>query len=493
MTAIPFPLSTSPGERPQEGAGRIINAFSIPRGEGAGAVWHRAPGLIILGSENSGSWVAWSFPFEEWFVVREQPTGQGTFRGGVVANSVVYGSFGTGLYQVDSSGSFTTITGTLAGTSRVFWARDNASPTDIVFVADGVAYYIDSGGAKAAYPDGDVSSPTCVCFHDGYFMFGYGDGKIRATAINGTSINTLDVTTAESNPDGINRLWSYNGLLYAAGPQTIEVYGTPVNAVAFPLTRQGYHITPGLITANAVAGFEAEFGQPPIYVGSDNTVRWLQGFTPSKISPPELDALISAVEDKDTLEALCYISKGHPMWQLSCDDWTWVFNLNNGKWHERNSYLSARSRMTNSIFAFDKWLVGDTDSGNMLQVDGTSPTETDSPIVVRFESGAVKDFPNRVRVSRADFDFTVGVGDATGSDPIETDPVVLISWSDDGGYSWSNPWTRKLGPQAETQQRITVLNTGQSGPMGRKWRLDISDPVHVGLLGGDMSAEARIK
>lgn len=493
MVAIPFPLSTSPGQRPQEGAGRLVNAYADQRGESAGIVWHRAPGLRLLGSDTeAGTWISWSFPFEEFYVVREQPLGAGQFRGGVVVGSTIYGPFGTTVYGVDESGSFTPLTGTLPGTGKVFSARNNNATPQVVFVTDSVAYYI-TGTSVAAYPDNDVGSPSCVCFHDGYFMWGYGSGKIQASGVNVTAVNQLDFTTAESNPDGIFQTWSYQGQLYAGGPSTIEVFGSPINSENFPLTRVGYNITPGLIAPFCVAGFEAEWGNNPIYCASDFTVRQLNGYTPNKISPPELDALIAAVVDKTTLEALCYISKGHAMWQLSCDDWTWTFDVTNQKWHERKSYLLDRSRMSISLPAFNKWMVGDTQGDGLLQIDSALATEVDDPISVTIESGPAQDFPNRVRVNRTDFDFTVGVGVATGQDPIETDPTVRISWSDDGGYSWSDPWNRKLGKQAKTQQRVTVLNTGISGPMGRKWRIEVSDPVHFGLMGGDMATVEQNK
>jgi hypothetical protein len=490
MVAIPFPLSTSPGQKPQEGMGRLINAYTEARGDDV--VWHRAPGLRILGSATAAAaWVSWSFPFEEWFLEREDTAAglDGEFRGGVVVGSTLYAAFGEVVYTVDDSGAFTALSGTLPGTGKVFFARNNNATPEVVMVADSVAYYI-TGGAVAAYPDGDVGSPQCVCFHDSYFMFGYGTGKVQASGVNTTAINALDFTSAETNPDGVIQTWSYRGLLYAAGTSTIEVFGPPVNPVAFPLTRQNYNITPGLISSFCVAGFDAEFGNNPIYCASDNTVRQLNGYSPDKISPPELDALIAAVADKSELEALCYISKGHAFWQLSSSTWTWVYNCNNQKWHERVSDGITRSRMSISVYAFGIWLVGDTESNNILEVDGALATEVDEPILFRVESAPAKDFPNRIRVNRADFDFTVGIGDATGLDPIETDPTILVSWSDDGGKNWTTPWYRKLGEQGETQQRITVLNTGLSGPMGRRWRLDISDPIHVGLMGGSMDASA---
>lgn len=99
-------------------------------------------------------------------------------------------------------------------------------------------------------------------------------------------------------------------------------------------------------------------------------------------------------------------------------------------------------------------------------------------------------FPNRTRVARADFNFVVGVGIATGLDPIATDPSVGISWSDDGGITWSNEYVRKLGRQA-TPQRITMLRTGMTGPQGRRWRLSVSDPVYVAFMGATQDTALR--
>jgi hypothetical protein len=493
MVQIPFPTSTAPGQKPPEGRGRLINVYAEQSGQDS-VVWHRAPGLTILGSEDvAGIWRAWSFPFEEWFNVREQPTAGGQYLGGVLVNSsTLYGRFGTGFYLVDATGSFTALTGTASGSDKTHFARNNATTPDVVFVCDDGPFIL-TGGTKAAYPDGDIGSPNSVCFHDSYFMFGYGSGKIQASGVNATSINALDFTTAESNPDGITRLWSFKGLLYAAGPATIEVYGQPVNASGFPLTRHGYNITPGLITPWAVAGFESEFGSSPIYVGSDNTVRQLSGFDANKISPAELDFLIASVDDKTTLEALCYISRGNAFWQLSSSTWTWVYNVTNGTWHERQSYGLARSRMSLSIPAFDRWLTGDTEANVMLEISPDQLTEVDDPLIAIVESAPVKEFPNRIRVPRADFDFTTGIGDITGDSVTETDPTVMISWSDDGGQTWSDPRDKPLGAQARYVTRVTTFLNGISGPMGRRWRLTVSDPVHFGLIGGDMSAELRVK
>jgi hypothetical protein len=183
--------------------------------------------------------------------------------------------------------------------------------------------------------------------------------------------------------------------------------------------------------------------------------------------------------------------RGHSFIELSSTTWTWTFNINNQKWHEKKKYLGTRSRITTTHYAFSKWLCGDTDTGNIQQITNTSALDVDEPLVCEVWSAPVEEFPARVRVASAWFDFAVGVGQASGTDPIATDPTVEISWSDDGGQTFSTPRQRKLGRQSLGLTRIRVNQCGQSGSQGRIWKITMSDPVHFGLMGGKMSAELR--
>jgi hypothetical protein len=323
-------------------------------------------------------------------------------------------------------------------------------------------------------------------------FFTMSNGKVMASDLNAVTVNSLSFTTAEAKPDGALRAIPWNDQLYIFGPSSIEIYQDTANTPpAFPYSLVN-SISTGLAGRYAVAGHEDGFGgKGLIWVADDNTVVILNGYQPNKVSPPELDRLIEAVTDKNTLEACVYISGGHPKWVLSCDAWTWEFDLNTQKWDERASYLIPRWRGTQAVFAFGQWIVGDTTSGKLLGVDEMNHTEDGDPLLYRLESGPVAKFPNRTVVPRADFNFSTGTGIATGPDPIATQPRVRISWSDNGGALWSNPLHRPLGPQGRAEQRVTVTRTGMAGPMGRRWRLDVTDPVHVGLMGGDQATQLR--
>lgn len=420
----------------------------------------------------------------------------GSFRGGLEVNDILYGAWTDEVYTVNQSGE-SVLFSTLSSTDNIFIAQNNAATPDIAVIANGSPFIINTtAGAVQAYPDGDVGSPTCVGSHLGYFMFGYGNGDIQASDLNSTNINTLNSARTESNPDGVLNILSYNGQMYVFGEKTLEVWGDPVNSSAFPYNRLGFNILPGLKTPHAVAGWQPEFGHPFIWVGSDNTVRQIatDGYRAAKISTPDLDRLIAEVVFPTLLEANVYVSGGQAYWELTHSGenaWTWVYNLNQQIWFERRSLGLMRSQFKRSVPAFSKWLIGTTESADLFELDHTSANEAGSELVAVMESGPVKDFPNRQRITRADFDFTVGVGQAGGTEPVQTDPSVLIEVSKDGGNTWPVSWVRKLGMQGKYQRRVYVLNAGLSGDEGARWRWTVSDPVHVGFLGADMQLEVE--
>jgi hypothetical protein len=176
---------------------------------------------------------------------------------------------------------------------------------------------------------------------------------------------------------------------------------------------------------------------------------------------------------------------------ISSGTFTWEFDLGSQKWNERRSYQQMRWRAISGAYAFGRWIVGDNKAGRLLYVDDQNFTEYGDPLVFQIESGPVQNFPNRTKVARADFDFVTGVGIATGPDPIATTPSVGVSWSQNLGVTWGNELVRALGRQAEPEARVTMLRTGTTGTQGRRWRLTVSDPVYVALLGGTQDTELR--
>ncbi len=467
---IPFPTSTSPGTREQEAGGRIINGYVEPLQPGAptGIVYRRAPGLAAFGTSTR--------------------TGcRGLFRVG----GILYAAFDGYLELFTAAGGASTAVGTLFGSAKGFFARNNAPGADIVFCdPEGNVGVLSGSTLTNGYPDGDLPVVNSVCSIDGYLVFTTGQGKAYASELNSLEVNALSFATAESKPDGLVRAIPYGGQLFLFGGFTTEIW-TNVGSVPFPFRRSAI-IPRGLAGSYCIAGYEDNFGHALVWIGDDNAVYRLNGYTPEKVSPPDLDGLIEAVDDKQTLEVSVYISRGHAFVLVSSETWSWVLDLNSIKWAERQSYQLQRSRITGGVNAFGKWLCGDTESGNILEITSEAREEVGDPFRFRLESGAVEKFPVGARVGRADFNFVTGVGDASGLDPQETDPSVEISWSDDGGQTYSSPIVRELGQQSRTLGLVSLVAcTGRSSWNGRRWRIDVADPVHVGFFGATQSETGR--
>lgn len=466
MTAIPLPLLSAPGRHPQASGGRLVNTILERLADTAGmkALYWRAPGLRLFAE-----------------------IGGGEFRGAIQVVAALYVIVGSKAWSINSAGVAMQLTGTVPGTAPVTMARNNATTPDVVFVVPGDGAFVIAGGAVGDYPDADVGQPNSVCFHQGRFVFTYGDAKMRSSGINTTDIDTLDVATAEQKPDTLYRgVPLGNGQILFCGASTIEVWGG-LNETAFPWSYIAT-IPRGIIGQYAIAGQEDGFGRGIFFVGDDFGVHTLDGYQPKKISHTDVDLAIERDPNKDDIRVFVFNAEGHAYVAVQGTGWCWVYDVVLQNWHERQSYQQTQWRGTFAFKAFDKWLCGDRKTGNVLQVDGRCQDEVGDPLRMRVETGPLGGFPKPLRVMGIELYLTKGVGIATGDDPVQTDPEIEISMSPDGGNRWLNSRVVKVGRQAIMAGRVRAHNWGHSDVQGVRWRFDFSSPVPFGLMGADMNA-----
>lgn len=474
---IPWPLSSAPGARPQESAGRLIGCYAEPLQQESGpaqVTWRRSPGLS-----------------------RFAVNARNTFRGSLLVNNLLYYAMQDRLLTSDANGTVADV-GLLSGVDVVTMARNNAVPNPNVAIVTALGAFVSTGGAAPiAWPDADLPQPNAVAFQDGYFHFTIGDRRVFATEVNSTNVNALTFTTMQSRADDILlRPIPYKGLMFYFATAHCEVFqngGASIAPPAFPYARIAV-IDRGLLGANAIAGHELGFGQMH-WVADDFGVYRLNGLQPEKVSPPDLDRAIRSVPDKSTLRASCYVHAGHSFWVISSPTFTWEFNLNTQKWNEKwdvagSGLITQRWRANGGTFAFGKWIMGSSTTNNLVYVDDTVYKEEGDPMLFRMESGLVKNFPSRTRVGRADFNMVLSQGIPGGS-PTEQKPVGNFSYSDDGGVYWKNPSIRSLGELNSGVRRVSLTNCGSTGAIGRRWRIDVYDGVYVALLEATQSTQMR--
>lgn len=464
MPTIDFPLSTAPGVNPGESGGRLINAYAEPQKKDAQGrsqtIWRRVPGCRPVFDTSDDTW-----------------------RGQVLVGTQLYVANGDKVDLVTKSGTYTVTpqAGTLSGTGKVLMARNMAATPDILIVHSAGMAKI-AAGTVSSFSDADLPAVNSICFLDGYFFVTSEAGACYASGVNAITFAATDFTRAESQPDGLYRAIPSGRDLLLMGVTSIDIYSNTANPTGFPFSRYAAKAI-GLWGRYAVAGFEEGFTGPVTFAASDNSVRMVQGTDMVRISDPDLEDLIRQVEDRDTLEASVYVDRGRPVFVLSSPDWTWEYNFATGKWNERRSIGADRWLAHGGIFAFQEWLTFDTETTDVYRIDPNYKYENLAQIPWEMRSVQHHRFPARAFVKRISFDFVVGVGIDTGIDPIETDPQVRISWSIDGGRTFGEPLIRSLGTQGEVVS-IDCRPRQKTHRWGIQFKLEISDPIEIGLMGG---------
>ncbi len=129
-------------------------------------------------------------------------------------------------------------------------------------------------------------------------------------------------------------------------------------------------------------------------------------------------------------------------------------------------------------FFNNKHYIGDV-NGNLLEMSSDYYTDNDQPIIsIRqgqhiFDKNELEPFSIR----RLFVDMETGVGDPTTT----LDPQAALSWSIDGGHSWSNEYWASVGKSGNYRKRLVWRRLGIS--RDRIFRLTISDPVKKVIIG----------
>lgn len=472
MTAIVFPVSSAPGQTPQEGSGRLINCYTVKTEQGNRSPfkWPRSAGLLQI----------------------LDITGHSHCRGMIAVGATLLVVLDTRVYAVTESGGVFTATnlGALAGSDMVTIAKNQAATPNIAVVCDAGTFNLFTGSAPTSFADGDWPSVNSITSSGGYLIGTTGSGEIWATGLNAVTVAADSFVSAQMP---LRRGVYFRGELFAMGETGIKVY-EETGESPFPFRYKKIEIPRGICGTHAVAGYEEGWVGELFWVGEDGIVYQLVGYTPTPVSNEDVVRAIASAADRTLIKMAVYMDGQNAFVSItSPGEWTWEYNTKTGLWNERQSYGRNDTRARCSVRAFDRWIVGDDTTGKLGSVDPTYRYEYGEALVATMVSGDNAKFPYRVTVGAVYFDFVVGQGNAAGADPIETDPVAMIRISLNGGRTWGNQLLRKLGRQGEYGTQVSVSRCGTTrGGKGLRFEVSVSDPVIATFLGGDMpDVEAR--
>lgn len=213
-----------------------------------------------------------------------------------------------------------------------------------------------------------------------------------------------------------------------------------------------------------------------------------------KISTPAIDYEIAQYPVVSDAIGYAYEEGGNIFYMLTFPtaDITWCFDFTNQFWHQRASYdpatgLFHRHRSNCYMDFGDERLVGDYQTGQMHLMSRNYYTDAGNPLrcVRRTPHLWLNATRARMFFSQLQVEFTPGVGLQTGQG---SSPQVMLRYSDDGGFTWSNEYWTTIGKAGATKNRAIWRKLGQS--RDRVWEINFTDPVQRDIIGATLWAQA---
>lgn len=410
------------------------------------------------------------------------------------SNGEAYAVYNDKFYQISSSWAATEL-GTLNTDTGPVSMADNGIHLVIVDGVDGFVWNM-STDSFSEIVDIDFYPADQVSFLDGYFIFNRtGTQQFFISGINDVTFDGLDIGSAEGSPDNLIGVQTTNQNLYLPSTKSIEVYYNSGDA-DFPFSRvQGAVIDVGVTAPFSVA----KIGGLIFFLGGDNSgtgvVYKLQGYQAQRISTTAIESVIRGLTSDERAEATAYTYQqgGHLFYCLNLPgvDSTFVYDVTTEFWHERtylNLWSEERHRSQYHMVAHGLNVVGDYENGKLYALDPDYYTDATNSVPRYRVAPHLTQGLKLVRHNRFELDMETGVGlDGTGQG---TDPVVMLSYSDDGGHTWSNERQGNIGKIGQKKKRIYWNRLGMS--RDRVYKVKITDPVKVVLIGAELDLEAGV-
>lgn len=397
----------------------------------------------------------------------------GTTRGMESHNGKVYLIVDTSLIEIDQDGNRTTISGTIAGTGRCSMASDGTN----LLIRTGSQTYIYNTSLTTV-TDTDLENAQTLAYINNQIIYqGTGARFCSADAGDPTSIDGLNYATAESYPDDLVQVYAFNERLYLAGSESIEVwYNSGTGSPPFDRIQQST-VRRGVGSAFSMANSETYL----YFLGDDDQVYRMTSYQPENITP---GAIARELREDNTNLSQGYVCNldGQNFYILQTGQLTLAFSERTGEWIRLSTGTSlGRHLMNGYLYAFDKHLVCDYDSGDVYEWDFNTYTSNGSTIIRQRDSAPVNGLQlgspgSRILMSRAEAIMETGVGNTD-----VPDPEIMFSCSIDGGRSFTGEDWVKIGREGESVKRVEWYNMQSFYDV--VIRIRVSDPCFVGFHG----------
>ncbi|MCH7803101.1 MAG: hypothetical protein IH937_03375, partial [Acidobacteria bacterium] len=366
---------------------------------------------------------------------------EGIDRGFHVFNDELYQVSGATLEKVNQDGTRTDL-GTIPGTARCIFANDG---TDMFIVTGGTIYRFNT--SLSTVTDSNFESPESISYLNSQFIYdGSGSRFMVSDVGDGSSINSVNIAAAESDPDKLNLTYTFDQYLYLMGSKTIEPwYNSGVGSPPFERVDTAM-IQKGVGSIFSVANTDSFL----YFLGDDLNIYQLKSTQVTNVSNAGIAKEITAMSKTDdaigftfNLEGMDFYYLAFPtgnksfLYSETVDQWFTMTYLTDGDRHLASSYA----------FVYGKHLIADRRNGRVLEWSLDIQDEAGEVIqrrrILPNINGSMLKTPNtRLMMSSIEIEMQKGLGLATGQG---SDPILMVEMSFDGGHTWDTIYSLRSG------------------------------------------------
>ena len=410
----------------------------------------------------------------------EFATGTGVCRGSILWNDTVYMVMGSKLVSVSSAGVVTTL-GDVGSDGKPV-SLDYGFSRLAIWSNNDLFYW--DGSTLVQVTDTDLGDVFNGLWVDGYFMSTDGEFLIVTELSDPTSIDPLKYGSAEIDPDPLKCLLKVRNEVHAVGRYTIEVFRN-IGGATFPFQRiSGAHIARGSFGTHSACVYMESIAfagsgrkeQPGVYLGANaNTQKistreideLLEGYTEAQLADiivetrndRSSDLLYVHLPDKTLIyDYMASQQVGQPVWAILADGF--------------NGYTKYRARFM--VYAYGKWLVGDTDSSKVGYLTGTVGSRWGS--IVNWEFGTQIVYNEGRGAVFNELELVTLTGSIAEGDF----PTISTSYSNDG-RTWSQDRSILAGGRGDRLKRLVWRRQGFMRSM-RMQRFRGDSTAHLSFL-----------
>ena len=381
---------------------------------------------------------------------------------------------GSTLYEV--SGGVQTSRGTLSTSSGFVGMDDNKTQLAIVDGANLYVFTLATNVLTLIVSAGWRGSNDVVEI-DGYFVFVDPEtDQFYLSAIDdGTALDALDFSSADSSPDNIVTHRVSHRQLWLFGDLSTEIWINSGGA-DFPFVRyQSYTLDIGAVGKRAVINAadslmwigKTDRGSGIVYMASGNQ--------PQRVSTIAVEKALAASTDLSSATMWAYQIEGHEFVGINAPglETTWVFDAAAQQWHERGEWdagwLPLRSR---NVVALDGQHYAGDEYGSVVRLDSTAYTLAGRALA-RERTWPHLVQPSMEPVSYMGLELAMQTGYGGN---------VTLEISNDGGFNFGPMLLRSLGATGRWMQRIRWNGLGTA--FNRVFRIRCSDAVPFSIYSG---------